>query len=224
MLAYIEKGSMELFYSFEQIVGLTDPIKITPTNDQVKPKSNLSLSSSNQIWYRGVDGKINFLKNENGKWTHQWPSSWDNKNPVLNASTDNIITFSDELMFHRSTDNFIKKIELKPFISPNPPCDVNDYDPDPLYKMTNKGTEIIINGTFKIFPNPSSERIYFEVPYLIDGMSEIKIVNTTGQTILVKSVFGGNQSIDISILDEGIYFAILNTNNKQSISKFVVKK
>ena len=224
MLAYIEKGSLDLFYSFEQIVGLKNPIKITPTNENIRAKSNLSISSSSQIWYKGEDGKINFLKNENGKWTHQWPSSWDNKNPVLNASTDNIITFSDELMFHRSTDNFIKKIELKPFISPNPPCDVNDYTPDPLYRMSNINAEINIQETFKIFPNPSSERIFFEVPYLMGEKSEIRIINTTGQIILEKTVFGGNQSLDITNIEDGIYFAILNTNNKQSISKFIVKK
>ena len=127
-------------------------------------------------------------------------------------------------MFHRSTDNFIKKIELKPFISPNPPCDVNDYTPDPLYRMSNINAEINIQETFKIFPNPSSERIFFEVPYLMGEKSEIRIINTTGQIILEKTVFGGNQSLDITNIEDGIYFAILNTNNKQSISKFIVKK
>ena len=90
--------------------------------------------------------------------------------------------------------------------------------------MSNINAEINIQETFKIFPNPSSERIFFEVPYLMGEKSEIRIINTTGQIILEKTVFGGNQSLDITNIEDGIYFAILNTNNKQSISKFIVKK
>ena len=224
ILSFIEKDTKIINWCYEEINGLSLPLKILPTNEHIPPKSNLSISSLQQIWYKGIDGKVNFLKNENGNWMHYWPNSWDNKNPIININTDNLISFNDNLLCYRNSEGYIKKIELKPFQSTNPPCDINDYFPDPIFRTSGTNSNFNKEIVFKVFPNPCSDKLFLEIPTLNTSMAELKIINTTGQIAMKKTITGGHQSIDVSQLADGIYFLLVDFNGEHLNAKFVVRK
>jgi hypothetical protein len=74
--------------------------------------------------------------------------------------------------------------------------------------------EIGKNSSVKIYPNPSTEKIY--VNYESD-FSTINIINLQGKTILKSNT----KNIDISGLENGIYIAQIMTENGVLNSKFV---
>ncbi len=98
--------------------------------------------------------------------------------------------------------------------------DWNDPEsfPTSISKISNKQIDI------SIFPNPAQNAINIEIPK-IQGKIEFELVNTIGQTIdIVNSLNSGNNyMINISNLNQGIYFLIVKIDG-QLIGKKIVKK
>ncbi len=62
----------------------------------------------------------------------------------------------------------------------------------------------LLKNFFKVYPNPSSDYIVVEMPY-IAGEAFIHVVDLSGRTIINKQVFKPLESIDTSQLDDGLY-------------------
>lgn len=73
--------------------------------------------------------------------------------------------------------------------------------------------------TENIYPNPATDILYFyEKPY---NINTVRIYNVTGK--LVKETYLSNNSIDISKLDEGMYFIHYEGIDKTQVVKFLKK-
>ena len=76
-----------------------------------------------------------------------------------------------------------------------------------------------------VFPNPAQDELSFETYQLREDM-EYQIVNILGQVLLKGKVnhFYANQTIQTSVLTEGMYFLKLNGANQSFISRFLIKR
>ena len=98
---------------------------------------------------------------------------------------------------------------------------LTDCDIDSLYNMPNplitgkNETENV--STMFIYPNPTTGKINLNTTEVVD----IRIYNNTGQ--VVKSIQNSSGQIDVSDLNNGIYFLQMKNQNstKTSIYKFV---
>lgn len=82
--------------------------------------------------------------------------------------------------------------------------------------------EILIGG-ISVFPNPSSGQ--FSLISKNTASSEIKIYNNLGESVLTELLQGEQKrQIDLSSNQSGIYFLVVNSNNKTHISKLVLIK
>lgn len=73
-----------------------------------------------------------------------------------------------------------------------------------------------------IIPSPAKDIIYFSLKDQIDKISNVFIYDING--ILINKFDNLNQSIDISQLNEGIYFLKFILNNKELSEKFIIKR
>ncbi|MFT5891223.1 MAG: hypothetical protein ACI9Y7_001324 [Dokdonia sp.] len=71
----------------------------------------------------------------------------------------------------------------------------------------------------KIYPNPSKDLLYVQIPTNIDVL-EINIRNIQGKTVLQPFKRDSNQ-IDVSHLASGVYFITVSTS-RQAITKRII--
>lgn len=78
-------------------------------------------------------------------------------------------------------------------------------------------------GKVRVYPNPSSESISIILPY-DESKAKVKIINSTGNLLLLRSVSGQKEkTINIELLDSGMYILILEQNGEIFQSKFIKK-
>jgi predicted small secreted protein len=84
------------------------------------------------------------------------------------------------------------------------------------------GTSIIEKSNFKIYPNPTSYELNFDLNSDTD-LLKIKIYNTLGGLVLPeKEISENNKNLNVSWLDSGIYFVELqDKNNNRFVERFV---
>lgn len=73
--------------------------------------------------------------------------------------------------------------------------------------------EINEDAEFKIFPNPASTTLNIQINIL--AKAQLKIINALGQEIMSKLLHNGKNIIDVSQLDNGIYFSYVTNNDRQ---------
>lgn len=74
--------------------------------------------------------------------------------------------------------------------------------------------------TFDLFPNPASDYILIQIPPSVE-LSRVDLVNSLGQT--VQTTTETSESIDVSGLAPGVYFARVRTENREAIRKFLIR-
>ena len=80
------------------------------------------------------------------------------------------------------------------------------------------------NHFFSIYPNPANEKLNIDFSSTIDlENTTIYVTNMLGKKVIELNNFNTN-SIDISSLDNGIYFLNTNLNGKKITEKFVILK
>ena len=79
----------------------------------------------------------------------------------------------------------------------------------------NLGIEDHKTTTFKLFPNPSNNKINIQSNTSINS---VKIYDVLGNQVLVTSE---TNTINIATLSKGIYFIAVETENERSIQKFI---
>lgn len=82
------------------------------------------------------------------------------------------------------------------------------------------GIDSFEKNSFSIYPNPVADILNIDFS---EEINSIKIINTLGQTVLVKSILAKNPQIDLSSLNSGIYFAEIKSFGQTKIAKFVKK-
>ena len=96
-----------------------------------------------------------------------------------------------------------------------------------ILKTTNGGFPVGINEKhettgLKINPNPAKEKISIELPVPGTGADETIIVyGMTGQEMIRRQAYGSPVAIDVSSLQQGIYFVRFLNNGKTESGKFV---
>lgn len=77
------------------------------------------------------------------------------------------------------------------------------------------------NDFISIYPNPSNSivNISFEQNYLQN--CEISIVSILGKRILEKEIINSKFQLDVSTFDKGLYYIVLNSSEKQIVTKFI---
>ena len=137
-----------------------------------------------------------------------WASGWNNSS----QGNNNINTYDAE--------DDIKECIAQNTDQNNPNAFDNYSKTEYLYNSDN-GIEPVNNATFKIYPNPVSNMLNIEL-----GQNESRCVLTitdlAGKTIQTKYLVNSNlNSIDITGLAPGMYFASVNNGNGVSTSKFI---
>lgn len=69
----------------------------------------------------------------------------------------------------------------------------------------------------QIFPNPVSETLFVNSKNVV--IQDISIYNSMGQKVLEPTVV--DNSMDISVLQKGIYFIVLTLDNERTFQKFI---
>lgn len=89
-----------------------------------------------------------------------------------------------------------------------------------LYVMescANLGIETVQKMSFKVYPNPTKNILNIETT---TDIAKVEIYNTLGQ--LVNSVAGNKKELDLSALNNGIYFLnIITADNQKSVQRII---
>lgn len=78
-------------------------------------------------------------------------------------------------------------------------------------------------GTMQLYPNPSNDLINIDLSSIeieINNPS-IQILNSLGEVILKKSITDKVMSVDVSKLEQGIYFLQVKGSNFTTTKKFI---
>lgn len=67
-------------------------------------------------------------------------------------------------------------------------------------------------GTLSIYPNPTDGILYVKQNYSLTSKTMLSIIDITGKNVLTTSLKNINQTIDVSHLNTGVYFATLTTD------------
>ncbi len=85
--------------------------------------------------------------------------------------------------------------------------------------------EILADKLFKIYPNPSKGQLFIEPTKQLDDPVSFCIINTLGEKVLncIQTDFEeGKFIIDLSVLNEGIYFVLAKSKNFKFYKKVVI--
>ena len=74
------------------------------------------------------------------------------------------------------------------------------------------------NDLNHVFPNPSSGQL---VQIVVPQNASVAIYDATGKTVMQSSVTKGQNTIDVSALESGVYFMSFEQNGKRQIKRFL---
>lgn len=77
-----------------------------------------------------------------------------------------------------------------------------------------------LNNNVNIYPNPTSDRLYFNITADI-SLDKVEVYDTIGKRILTSQI--SNNSVDISQLTSGVYFVKIYSGESQ-VTKKIIKK
>jgi uncharacterized repeat protein (TIGR01451 family) len=77
------------------------------------------------------------------------------------------------------------------------------------------------NDDWNVYPNPSTGVLYIVNSSSLKEASQIQVINSIGQTLLEETITNNYKNIDLSKLNNGVYFVKI-VSDKQSVIKRVV--
>ncbi len=96
---------------------------------------------------------------------------------------------------------------------------IGDRDCDEVYELIHHGLEETTTTGFSVYPNPANGVLYIETCHGASLLTEYRISNLMGQTLLHGNIDSENQQIDINELPAGMYFVLIG----EQTLKFVVR-
>jgi hypothetical protein len=100
-------------------------------------------------------------------------------------------------------------------------CPWNSYPYQEVYNIGLSIEDFYSDFQIKIYPNPSTDKIYFE--WLSNNPLFIDLYTVTGQHMLTTKLSKTNNKIDISQLSNGIYFIHITDNKRNRVEKIIVE-
>ena len=82
------------------------------------------------------------------------------------------------------------------------------------------GSDELYSESINVFPNPASDVVYLKSD---ESITSVKVFNYTGQVVMNKSIDNRSYKLDVSQLQDGIYFLIMEIGEK-SVSRQIIKK
>lgn len=205
---------------------------ITDWTNGKKVAGTIGSSGDAQIFYRGIDGKMRTYYWTNNGFVHDWiETSWQAPsqhsvksngaiavgigNQIFYKGSDNKMHtyFYDDTGFNRfyAGDNYgMDKVVLSPTIPVN------------TFKHT---VDDVIDS--QIYPNPARDEVTLDFNLSTSQNVSIKLFDTLGQeaiTITETNLDAGNHSqiVDISTLNNGIYFCIIESEEGRVVKKLII--
>ena len=142
-----------------------------------------------------------------------------NNSYILTIKKNNVIIFNDNIDFAINRKSQINDtIYISPKINYNDECN--------CFNFTSNDTLMIINKDNTFVDNNISENVkYFNNLLTLRNVNDInnfKIVNVLGHVVYEKIVNNENDMYDLNYLQSGIYFLVLEKNNRnKSIIKII---
>lgn len=99
-------------------------------------------------------------------------------------------------------------------------CPWDSYPYQEVYNTGFSMEELNSDFQIKIYPNPSTDQVYFE--WVSNDPLFIDLYTVTGQHILATKLSKANNKIDISQLSNGIYFIHITDNKINGVEKIIV--
>lgn len=133
---------------------------------------------------------------------------------ITRAYVDGIFYFND-----LPYGNYILYSERYGYSSMSNTVNLNYDEPSAVVYLQNaSGEEEFENQKLNLFPNPSSGLVYFNK----SQVEYIEVYNTKGQLVLLDK--NKESKIDISILEDGIYYIKLHTSDNTILSNKIIKQ
>ena len=92
---------------------------------------------------------------------------------------------------------------------------------DEIYFEQSTVTNELFTNPLNIFPNPTTGTIYLKMENERYQDAELVIVNLVGQ-IVFKEEITKNEEVNVSVLNEGIYFYCIESENQRSSSRKLI--
>ncbi|MBS1946123.1 MAG: T9SS type A sorting domain-containing protein [Bacteroidetes bacterium] len=97
-----------------------------------------------------------------------------------------------------------------------------DFDGNSKYSDIRE-IEIPLSTNISVWPNPANDVVHIQ--YNRNSNSAVALIyDVTGRLVLQASIYGGNNSISISNLSEGVYFLVLKEGNENVFSTKIIKR
>ena len=102
----------------------------------------------------------------------------------------------------------------------NDPIITNIYETEFVETLSIEGYEIT---SFTLFPNPAKEEVTIQLANSNSEIGKVNIYNIQGKVILKDIAFESNNStIDLSNIENGLYFVELTIGNRSTVQKLIV--
>ncbi len=76
-------------------------------------------------------------------------------------------------------------------------------------------------SSLKVFPNPSNDIIFIQLDNFYSYTTTFTIYNTLGKTVLKQNLIEKNSRIDLSALESGVYFILINNGSATTSMKII---
>ena len=102
-----------------------------------------------------------------------------------------------------------------------------------MYKSTasnnrvrfNQSPTVIAESRLNIYPNPVSSTLIIENKNDLQTQCNLVLTNIQGQKIISKEIeFTNEYKLDVSLIEEGVYFLLLKNDSFQITEKIVITK
>lgn len=87
--------------------------------------------------------------------------------------------------------------------------------------ITGITSQSLYNDGWNVYPNPSTGTLYIVNSSSVKEASQVQVLNAIGQTVLEETITSNYKNIDLSKLNNGVYFVKI-TSDKNSIVKRIV--
>ncbi len=96
-----------------------------------------------------------------------------------------------------------------------------------FFEEISLGVDTLENWDIKVFPNPASEVVHFQVPQNIKGENvQVEIMDLLGKVVLQQNIKIKNEKEQVALpksIHKGVYLMLISTNNRSYSTKLIVK-
>ncbi len=198
-LSYLSKSSIS--------AGSVSAVnKLTPTiaglNEQNYPRISNDGAAMAIIWEQTVGGNAQLPLLFTNNMTNGFPATYDTVD--LNDITNADVALHNGSIMVVWQDGNTRTVRYRKGTYTLAPSAVND----------------LTEGTFSIFPNPATNSLHVQSSFGLSSM-DIVITDLLGKSIMTQSLLNGADLIDISSLNDGVYFIQVKTDKQFFTQKFM---